>query len=82
MRVVLQGDQKPKENHKDAILPAHPQELHLLWKELWTDVEPGENSMSDYEVSKKLIHLLCHGNLPRENDGAIEFGRIKDDLQK
>ena len=48
----------------------------------WTDVEPGEYSISDYEVSKKLIHLLRHGSLPREDDGAIEFWRIKDNLQK
>ena len=48
----------------------------------WTDVEPGEYSISDFEVSKKLIHLLRHGSLPREDDGAIEFWRIKDNLQK
>ena len=48
----------------------------------WTDVEPGEYSISDYEVSKKLIHLLRHGSLPRDNDGAIEFWRIKDNFQK
>ena len=47
----------------------------------WTDVEPGEYSLSDYPVSKKLIHILRHGHLPREDDGAIEFWRIKDDLQ-
>ena len=46
----------------------------------WTDVEPGEYSISDHEVSKKLI-LLRHGNLPCEDNGAIEFWRIKDDLQ-
>ena len=33
-------------------------------------------------MSKKLIRLLRHGNLPRENDGAIEFWGIKDNLQK
>ena len=49
---------------------------------IWTDVEPGEYSISDYEVSKKLIRLLRHGNLPREDDGAIEFWRIEDNLQK
>ena len=32
-------------------------------------------------MSKKLIHLLRHGSLPRDNDGAIEFWRIKDYLQ-
>ena len=26
----------------------------------WTDVEPGKQSLSDYPVSKKLIHLLRH----------------------
>ena len=25
--------------------------------------------------------LLRHGELPREEDGAIEFWRLKDDLQ-
>ena len=48
----------------------------------WTDVESGEYSLSDYPVSKKLIHLLRHGSLPREDDGAIEFWRTKDYLQK
>ena len=48
----------------------------------WTDVEPGEYSISSYEVSKKLIRLLRHGSLPRDDDGAIEFWRIKDNLQK
>ena len=48
----------------------------------WTDVEPGKYSLNDYPVSKKLIYLLRHGSLPRDNDGAIEFWRIKDDLQK
>ena len=43
----------------------------------WTDVEPGKQSLSDYEVSKKLIRLLCHGSLQREDNGAIEFWRSK-----
>ena len=38
----------------------------------WTDVEPGEYSLSDYPVSKKLINLLRHGSLPRDNDAAID----------
>ena len=47
----------------------------------WTDIEPQEYSLSDYSVSKKLINLLRHGSLPRDDDGAIEFWRIKDNLQ-
>ena len=54
----------------------------LIWERIWTDVEPGEYSISDYEVSKKLFHLLRHGRLHRENDGAIEFCRIKDNLEE
>ena len=33
-------------------------------------------------MSKKLIHLLRHARIQREDDGAIEFWRIKDDLQQ
>ena len=47
----------------------------------WTDIEPQDSSAIDYPVSKKLINLLRHGNLHREDDGAIEFWRIKDYLQ-
>ena len=38
-------------------------------------------SLNDHSVSKKLIHLLRHGSLRREKDGAIEFWRTKDHLQ-
>ena len=46
-----------------------------------TDVEPGKHSLSDCPLSKKLIHLLRHGSLPRDNVGWVEFWRIKDHLQ-
>ena len=41
----------------------------------WTDIEPEDYSPTDYSVSKKLINLLPHASLPREDDGAIEFWR-------
>ena len=53
-----------------------------IGERIWTDVRPGEYSISHFAVSKKLIHLLRHGNLPGEDDGAIEFWRIEDNLQK
>ena len=83
MRVILHANQRPTQNHKDAILPILPQEQYLLGRELGLMLNQ-ENilSLSDYSVSKKLIHLLRHGSLPRENDGATEFWRIKDDLQE
>ena len=34
-----------------------------MGERFWTDVEPGEYSISDYAVSKKLIHLLRHGKI-------------------
>ena len=43
----------------------------------WTDVEPGTYSHIAYPVSKRLSTLLRHGDLPREEDGAIEFWRLK-----
>ena len=47
----------------------------------WTDVEPEHYSPVDYTVSKQLSTLLRHGHLPREDDGAIEFLRIKEYLR-
>ena len=31
--VLLQADQRPKQNHEDVLLPAHPQELYPSGKE-------------------------------------------------
>ena len=32
--MTLEADQRPKQSHKNEILPAHPQELYLLEREL------------------------------------------------
>ena len=42
----------------------------------WTDIVPQDYSPIDYPVSKKLIR-----SLPREDDGAFEFWRLKDYLR-
>ena len=47
----------------------------------WTDIEPLDYSHIDYPVSKQLSTLLRHGDLPREEDGAIEFLRLQDYLR-
>ena len=80
MHVLLRAHQRLKQNHKDVFLSAHPQELYY-GEITWTDIEPGKYSFSDFSVSKRLINLLRHGSLPRDNDGAIEIWRIKDYLQ-
>ena len=39
-------------------------------------------TLSAYEVSKKVIHLLRHSQtVQREDDGAVQFWRIKEHLQ-
>ena len=54
-----------------------------IGKRSWTDVEPGEYSISDYDISKKLMYLLRHAQqVHREEDGAVQFWRIKENLQK
>ena len=47
----------------------------------WTDIEPGTQSNLAYPVSKQLSTLLRHGHPPGEEDGAIEFWRLKDYLR-
>ena len=42
----------------------------------WTDIEPETYSSIAYPVSKQLSTLLRHGQLLREEDGAIEFWRL------
>ena len=48
----------------------------------WIDIEPENHSLSAYEVSKKVIHLLRHSQqVQREEDGAVQVWRIKEHLQ-
>ena len=44
--------------------------------------QPGKFSFSDYEVSKKVTYLLRHSQqVHREDDGAVHFWRMKENLQ-
>ena len=48
----------------------------------WIDIEPAEPSLSAYEISKKVINLLRHNQtVQREDDGAVQFWRIKFHLR-
>ena len=58
---------------------AHLQGLYLFSQRIWIDIEPGAQFDQAYPVAKRINTLLRHG--PREEDGAIEFWRLKDDLQ-
>ena len=48
----------------------------------WIDIEPSEQTLAAYDLSKKVISLLRHNQtVQREEDGAIEFYRIKFHLR-
>ena len=61
-----------KQNHKrgNLLIPMHERK--------WIDTEPSEPTLAAYDVSKKVISLLRHNQtVQREEDGAIQFWRIK-----
>ena len=44
----------------------------------WIDIEPSKQDLDSYDLSKKIINLLRHNQkLHREEDGAIQFYKIK-----
>ena len=44
----------------------------------WIDIEPSEQNLASYDLSKKVINLLrLNQTLQREDDGAIQFYKIK-----
>ena len=48
----------------------------------WMDIELGNSSLSAYEISKHVINLLRHSQIvQREEDGAVQFWRIKNYLR-
>ena len=48
----------------------------------WSDIEPSKQNLASYDLSKKVINLLRHNQtLQREEDGAIEFCKIKFHLR-
>ena len=47
----------------------------------WIDIEPGESSFSAYEISKKVINLRHSQTVQPEDDGAVQFWKIKNFLQ-
>ena len=80
MYLLLQADQRLCKTTKIYLLLARLQELPIC-ETIWTDIEPGTQSNIAYPVAKRLTTLLRHGQLPREEDGAIEFWRLKDCLR-
>ena len=48
----------------------------------WIDIEPSKQDLESYNLSKKVVNLLRHNQkLHREEDGAIQFYKIKFHLR-
>ena len=53
-----------------------------LSERVWIDIEPSKQDLESYNWSKKVINLLRHNQkLHREQDGAIQFYKIKFHLR-
>ena len=54
----------------------------LLSERVWIDIEASKQDLESHELSKKVINLLRHSQkLHREQDGAIQFYKIKFHLR-
>ena len=53
-----------------------------IWTRIWTDVEPGEHSVSDYAISKNVMYLLRHSQkcIEQKMEHFIS-GEQKENLQ-
>ena len=53
-----------------------------LSERIWIDIEPLQQDLDSYDLSKKVINLLRHNQkLHREEDGAIQFYKTKVHLR-
>ena len=53
-----------------------------LCERVWIDIEPSKQDLESYNLSKKVINLVRHNQkLHREEDGAIQFYKIKFHLR-
>ena len=61
---------QPREFAGTTTIPIHERR--------WIYIEPSKQDLDSYDLSKKVINLLRHNQtLQREEDGAIEFCKIK-----
>ena len=79
---VITDRQRQKQNHKRGNLLTHQASIIPMHERKWIDIEPSAPSLTAYEVSKKVISLLRHNQtIQREEDGTIQFWRIKFHLR-
>ena len=81
MYLLLRVDPKAKAKTRKRTLAGLSTRTVPIGERTWADIEPQDYSPIAYPVSKQLITLLRRGHLPREEDGEIEFWRLKADLR-
>ena len=62
MYLLMQADQKLKQNQEDLLLLAHPQELYLFVKEYGRILNQELNPIKRTHWQKRLNTLLRHGH--------------------
>ena len=82
MQKILHADRRQKAKPQRRELAGSSSRIVPIERRNWIDIEPGNYSLSEYEVSKKVIYLLRHSQqVHREEDGAVHFWRMKENLQ-
>ena len=77
MCLLSRAEQRLKAKRRRRTLACSSTRTVPIGERTWTVFEPQDYSSIDYPVAKELRTLLRHGHVPREEDGAIEFLRIK-----
>ena len=76
-RVWLQPGQRQKAKPQPRELAGTTATMPIHQRR-WIDIEPSKQDLDSYDLSKKVLNLLRHNQtLQREEDGAIEFCKIK-----
>ena len=64
------ASQRPKQNHKDVLLPARPQELYPSVKEIGLMLSQKIIHQSITQCQNNWVLFFRHGHLPREDDSS------------
>ena len=74
-RSKAKAEPQPRESTGTTTIP--------LSERIWIDIEPSKQDLESHNLSKKVINLLRHNQkLHREQDGAIQFYKIKFHLRE
>ena len=78
---AIESRSKAKAKPRRPSTICSPSRIILILERTWIEIEPGAQIDQACPVSKRMNTLLRHGELLREEDGAIELWRLKDDLR-